>query len=304
VVTLLEVRSGALRGFKRVVLARFPADILRHLFVGCGATLFFLLSGDGPEAPHVVAINVLATVAALAVVEIALRKRQAPDDNVPTEARLPRREWSSVGFQLLLVAGFGLVLAQTDTLMLGALRDTTDAGIYAVASRLAAFCCFAFVSVEVMIGPQIAELHAGGRERELQRVLRLGARVSLMFAAPVGVTLVVGSAVLLGWFGPEFMQGRAALTVLAVGQLVNCFAGSVVVLMTMTGQQRFLAWTLGGMAAANVALNGALIPRYGMFGAAVATTATMVLWNAVLVVRSWTALGYDTTALGMRFRRR
>jgi O-antigen/teichoic acid export membrane protein len=300
VVTLLEVRSGALRGLKRVFLARLPIDVLRPAFVAMGAVVVYAVAQDALNASVVMVVNILATALALSIVEVALRGRPDKERTAETTVPLPRKEWSRVGFQLLLVAGFGLVLGQTDTLMLGLLRGTTDAGIYSVSMRLASFAAFAFVSVGVMIGPQIAELHTRDKRRELQRILTLGARTSLAFAAPMVLGLAVGASTLLAMFGSEFGQGWIPLIILACGQLVSCLAGFAFLLLTMTGNQRVVAWVLGGSAALNVGLNAALIPRFGMLGAAVATTLTLVLWNIILVVKARLVYQVDTSALGMR----
>jgi O-antigen/teichoic acid export membrane protein len=304
VVTLLEVRSGALRGFKRVVLARVPVEVLRPVLLIGAVSVAHFAARNLLGAPMVMAASVAAAAVGLVVIEAVLRRFPVETGVEVAITPLPRRAWSGVAFQLLLVAGFGLILGQTDTLMLGALRGTSDAGIYTVAVRLAGFVPFALISVNVMLGPQIAELHGAGRRRELQRVLTLGARASLGFAVPVTAVLVLWGGAVLGMFGAEFSQGRAALLVLVGGQLVGCTLGSVGTLMTMTGHQRTVAWVFGGSAVANIALNAALIPVFGMLGAAVATAMTMLTWNAVLVMRAMRTQRLDTTAFALTIRER
>jgi O-antigen/teichoic acid export membrane protein len=59
--------------------------------------------------------------------------------------------------------------------------------------------------------------------------------------------------------------------------------------------------TAKGMAAgavANIVLNAALIPRWGLEGAAVASATSMILWNVCLSVLAYKRLGVHSTALG------
>lgn len=76
------------------------------------------------------------------------------------------------------------------------------------------------------------------------------------------------------------------------------FCGSVGFLMTMTGHEREAARVVAGAALANVALNAALVPPFGLSGAAVATAVSLVGWNAVLLTRARTRLGIVPTVLG------
>jgi O-antigen/teichoic acid export membrane protein len=296
-IALMEVRSGALRGLKRVVLARTP-DPLRPVLVSLGVVVILVLARERLDAPVVMVLNILSTLAALAVVELVLTREVQP---LPkrTHVHGPKREWVTVGSQLLLVSGFVLLLGQTDTLMLGAMRGTREAGIYAVASRLAVFTSFMLGAVNAIIAPQIAELHATGRRRELQRVLTLGARVSFGFALPVALVLWIAGVHVLGVFGSSFREGVPALVVLVAAQVVNCGAGAVGSLMTMTGLQLRAAWVFGASALFNIALNGLLIPQLGLMGAALATATTMVGWNVLLVVVAYRHRRLDPTILGI-----
>ena len=101
---------------------------------------------------------------------------------------------------------------------------------------------------------------------------------------------------LLRLFGPGFDVARPALLILAGAQLVNALAGSVGILMSMTGHQNAVSVVLAFAAALNVGLNFALIPRYGLIGAAVATGLATVAWNVTLAVLVRRRLGIRSTA--------
>jgi len=95
--------------------------------------------------------------------------------------------------------------------------------------------------------------------------------VSTMSAVTLAILLVLTAQV---W----------ALGLLAVGRLVNASTGPVGYLMNLTGYQNLSARVYGFSALLNILLNGALIPLWGLAGAVLATTTTMILWNVCLYI--------------------
>ena len=52
----------------------------------------------------------------------------------------------------------------------------------------------------------------------------------------------------------------------------------------------------------NLLLSALLIPPFGMVGAALASTTSLIAWNLILVVRVRQRLGIDSTCLGWKRR--
>jgi O-antigen/teichoic acid export membrane protein len=69
------------------------------------------------------------------------------------------------------------------------------------------------------------------------------------------------------------------LIALLFGQVVSAAVGSVGYLMTMTGHQRDAARVYACVAVGHVGLNAIAIPLLGALGAAVATAASISIWN-------------------------
>jgi len=85
---------------------------------------------------------------------------------------------------------------------------------------------------------------------------------------------------------------------LSVGQLINAATGSVGLLLIMTGYERDAAICVGISAVLNVVLNATLIPKWGLTGAAIATTSSMMVWNILLAIWVYRRLRIHSTALG------
>ena len=117
------------------------------------------------------------------------------------------------------------------------------------------------------------------------------------FSIPVCVGVILFGRFLLGLFGAEFTSGYGALVILLVGQLINSLAGPVGFLMTMTGHQKEVSFVTVICFLLNVLLNVALIPIWGMHGAAVATAVTIILFNLVLYILVQRHIHVDPTVL-------
>ncbi|MCR4282998.1 MAG: polysaccharide biosynthesis C-terminal domain-containing protein, partial [Bauldia sp.] len=107
---------------------------------------------------------------------------------------------------------------------------------------------------------------------------------------------------LLLLFGPSFAEGYPLLSILSIGLLFRASIGPAETLLIMAGQQRITAWVYTAAFAVNVALNFTLIPRFGLAGAASATTMALVAETVMLYFIASTRLGISCSIL-TAFRR-
>ena len=84
---------------------------------------------------------------------------------------------------------------------------------------------------------------------------------------------------LLSFFGEQFVSGVLCLNILIAGQLINVLCGSVGYILNMTEYQNVFKWIIIFSVVINIVLNIALIPLHGIFGAAVASMISLILWN-------------------------
>ena len=72
--------------------------------------------------------------------------------------------------------------------------------------------------------------------------------------------------------------------ILTIGQSVNAVSGSVGYILQMTGKEIVFQNIVTASVMLNIILNIILIPLFGITGAAVASAASMIFWNAVSAV--------------------
>jgi O-antigen/teichoic acid export membrane protein len=136
---------------------------------------------------------------------------------------------------------------------------------------------FIMTVTSVAAQPRISALHSGstpGALREFFRSARLG---SFLATLAVGAALAAFGRPVLALFGAEFVAGYPALLILIAGHIVAAAFGPLTAVLIMTGRQTVAALVQVGSVALCVALLAALVPRWGIEGAAAASAASLVL---------------------------
>ena len=197
------------------------------------------------------------------------------------------------------MSGLSAIHAQASIILLGILGSEKLVGIYFVSYRLATMVTFILIAANTALAPIIARLYAEGDLERLQHVITKSVRILLLVSLPLALAFILEGHWFLLLFGPEFTQGRVALAILCLGQIVNIASGSVGFLLIMTGHERQAALGLAISVLANIVLNVTLIPVWGLKGAACATAISMLIWNVLLVVMVHKRLGIHPTVLGV-----
>jgi len=212
------------------------------------------------------------------------------------------RRYLRIATSLMLASGFLVAMYSLDTVMLGLLADTTTAGFYSVASRIAIVVLFVMNAAQMVAAPMLAAATASKGTSELRGVVRTLNALAILAAVPASVLLLLAAEPIMGMFGAEFREAAPALRILVLSQLLNVLTGPTGVVLSMTGQERLLVRLLFAGLAANAVLNLIWIPTYGLFGAAASALVAHAGWNiaGVFVIRS--RLAIDITPMDL-FRR-
>ena len=276
---LLQYYSEALRALKNMK-AFSVFQVGSVLIVASG--IFILLKdialpkGEVATLAFVISTAVFA-VGAYLVFQKSFRKRVG---NVSAE-QIDFKAVFKVGVPLLVSGSLFLVISWTDTLMIGYFKTSADVGIYRVAFKVATLITFLQFAVNSIAAPTIASLYAKDDLAGLRKYIKQIGVINAGFAIPTALVVIFFSEELLNMFGAEYIAGAVIVPILAVGQLVNALAGPVMYILNMTGREKLSQRIMIWMTALNIILNVVLIPMYGIVGAAIATTISMVTWNVI-----------------------
>lgn len=296
---LAGFRGATLQGLRRVVLAQIPDVLLRPILLLALLGLAWKLARASELGPVLVLQIHLLVLTVTFVIGVYMLQRAIPPEVWATTSTTDFPRWRNSLLPFMFIHAAQMVLSQTDTIMLGILSTDTNVGLYRVAWQAAALMTFGLGIVNIVIQPMISRLHSQGDRARLQRMLTLTTRLSVAVTIPVALGLFAAGPWLLSVvFGGAYGVSYAPMMILVVGQLVNVAAGSVGLLLFMTGHERDAAWSIGLATGLNIVLDAALIPGFGIEGAASASAISLVVWNVSLLRRVRRHLGVHPTVFG------
>lgn len=245
----------------------------------CTISLLIISTAYVPMTMHSIAIVYTLAAVLAAVWGFTVLKRSLP--NRIGASRLGNRQLVASCLPLTGVDLINYLLLWTPFMLLPALANASEAGLYNVSHRLAAQLGLLMIVFTSITLPRFAAHAHLGDHPALASLAGRSIRTMLMFALPPTIILLVWSDVVLGIFGGDFIDAAGVLHILVLGQLFNLATGPVGYLLAMTGHERLLRNTLLVTAVMTLLLSLLLIPRYGAVGAAWSATLPLILHNLV-----------------------
>jgi len=296
---MFAVLFGQLRGFHQVFVPMASDNLLREgiilLVVACVAVLGWHFTASWAVATIVAALAA-SVLACLIGLRSQVRRKLA--------GAVPRYEfvnWLKTSLPMLVTLSAVTALNRVDVIMVGWMIGLKEAGIYAVAARLATVARMPLSALNTVLAPRIAARFAKRDMAELRTDVGAVAKAAFVTALLAVVCGVFLGRPVLSLFGQGFGSGYASLLILLVAQCITASQGSVGFVMSMTDMERSAALVNGLTVVLTITLNWLLIRAIGIEGAALGTSIGLLfrsLSSAMLIRRrhsiSFSAMGKDT----------
>lgn len=281
-VALTYFQDGVGRAYSWTDLGLVPPFIWRP----CLLLLFIAISvGIGwarnAETAIVCAIaaNWLTVGAQYALQQKRLRRVVSGDDR---DYRLIW--WLKVSMPALLLEGIALLMISLDVLLLDFFVAPDQIAIYFAAARTTAIIGFIHFAVAAVAMPIFAALYANHDTDGIRLLLHTSRKWTLV-PTIIGLILILAFGKPLLWlFGTGFTASYPVMFILGLGLLARAAVGPVQGLLVMTGHQNWVAAIMTGVVCFNAWLNVLLIPKFGLSGAAMATTLAFVIESLLLSI--------------------
>ncbi|WP_342677058.1 flippase [Methanofollis sp. UBA420] len=181
-------------------------------------------------------------------------------------------------FWIFLASSGATVFSYADTVLVGYFMSSADVGIYRIAFQFTAAATFTTTALHTTLYPKISRWHADGALDRVTLSLSRAVTYSLLLAVPVAVGgWILGDRLLYFFYGAGFAEGAAVLGILLLVQVVNVFMYLQTMCLNAIDRPRESFYATGTAAVVNIVLDLALIPLFGIEGAAIATLVTMLV---------------------------
>lgn len=202
------------------------------------------------------------------------------------------RELLGFSIPLAVSASFGLVTKNSDRFLLGVFDTSSAVGVYDVALLVSQFILFFGPVLNYLFQPIMAEYDAEDDYQRMDQLYTIITRWLVILTFPIFALFVLFPETILGtFFGSEYQAGGTVLTFLVIGFYAARFVGLSGSFLTATGDTKVLMYVSAVTATLNLGLNVALIPIFGIVGAAIATASSILLKNLLQTVYIYSSTG-------------
>ena len=173
------------------------------------------------------------------------------------------------------------ILQQIDIVLVASMRGPAEAAVYTAATRFLVIGQLGAVAISRASQARFTELFTHGDHRGANNIYQVTTTWLVLLLWPLFLLTVAYGPVVLSVFGRAYGAGYLVMVILGLSMLLATACGQVDMVLITSGRS---GWSLANgllTVGVNVAVDLALIPRYGITGAAIGWAAAIAVGNLV-----------------------
>jgi O-antigen/teichoic acid export membrane protein len=294
------VNAGLMLGSQvaRALVSILMGEGNREFFWRIAVVVFLIavLSAGGRLDPAELFIAMAIAMSVCLVVQVVSIARVLPNlRDVPVRSEASR--WRSSALYFWVASILEAANQYFDVILVFWLLDPATAGIYFAASRLANIFAMLSAALYTFGARRLPSLYFSKNHIEFEHTLQLMAEVAGLCVLGGLAIIWLGAPNLLSLFGAHFASQQWVLIVLALGTAFHAAGGPAAAVLQLTGHEGQYV----PVVAANVVLRLVgffiLIPWFGVLGAAISATMSLVVVTIVLNILCRRRTGVDPSVL-------
>jgi O-antigen/teichoic acid export membrane protein len=281
-ITLFNTET--IRALDKIYMAELFRNTFKYVSVIIGAVVLFYYHQETYLVDTFligfVALSIITTI-----IIFRLFKKQKDDSILLNDTNPFTYSFIAHKSYPMAISNLAIFLMMTfDVVFLKKFKGDETVAYYAVAMKLVSILFMINNSVYISVSLKIAQLYTDKNRTELLKALKHSARIIVLLTVPVVLFVCLFSENILYFFGENYTQGKQALLILMIGQLMASFFGVSAIYLNMTGRQSIFQIVLIFAVLVNLFLNIILIPIYSLTGAAIAFVSSLLFWNIVTAI--------------------
>lgn len=279
---IARIISSGLIGYKKIWQSNLVDKTLSSVVIGFVLSIYWLFNFKFSVINVSIAYTIaLCTVAISMAIYWRKLNRTRP---LFKKFKLVAKELFATGHSIFTMEIAVVISSNASIILIGALLQTKDIGLYAVASNLALLTTFFLQVTNSSLSPKIASLYEEGNLKSMELMVRRLTCFLMIIGIGVLLTFVVFGKFLLSIWGNEFIEAYWILVILGSGQLFNLGTGAVGVLLNMTGHEKIHRNISIGFMIISIPLSYVLIKTLGIIGAALSAAVIVTLENLTKLI--------------------
>ncbi|MEK6954507.1 MAG: flippase [Candidatus Micrarchaeota archaeon] len=222
-----------------------------------------------------------------------MEKRVFPFFGKAYKAKPRHFELLKFSIPLMLSGVVFLFINWTDSILLGIYRSVSEVGVYNTALPTAGLLLMFPNALTTLLAPLVSDLLAKKKRFELGRTYQTANKWIFLLNLPALLVMALfPSQALTILFGQEYAKAGPSLVILSVANLFYSLTLSATFVLSSAGRSKDLLINSLIAAVMSIALNLALIPAYGISGAALGTGISLLAYGAISAYQVKRLIGF------------
>jgi len=282
-----SIYLSTLRAFEKITAYSILLNIVQNgVRVGVLIILIFIgFKSESVISSYFISIVILALISYILgnkiIKSILSHKNLKKSDEKKIYIELIKYSWP------LMLAGITFnILYWCDSLLIGYFQDMAQVGFYSVAVTLVSLLAIVPDLFLQLFFPLIVKEYSNKNNEIIKQLTKQVTKWIFIVNFPILLIMVIFPGVIINFlFGSSFLAAELSLRILSIGALVACFSSTFNSILSMRGKSKTILYNFIFFAALNIILNLILIPKFGINGAAIATSSTWVLITLTQIVQ-------------------
>lgn len=275
ILVLYKLSNSVFQGLKRPIPKVLLENIARPVLYFSLIALVIVMGGGVVDA-SIAYIIPWITVTAVAV----LYARYQFDAFSLFSSKSMHAELLVFSLPLVLSVGMQQIFNKVDIFLIGAFASVSEVGIYTAVYPISRMQLVALTATNFVYAPVVSRLDSNSNYNMIEEYYSIIIKWLYLGAVPiVAVFLSHPSWVVTLIFGSEYAAGSTAFAILVIGFFSSLLMGPTANTITSIGDTNVILVVTTSTAVLNIGLNVALIPEFGITGAAIATAVSYTTLN-------------------------
>lgn len=282
---IAAVYMATLRAYEKIGFYSFVQNILSNVskFI---LLIVFILFGFGSEG---IIWSYLLSIFIVLLTAYLICRYKIPElfINIKTSSLDKKNLKNSIlsySWPILFIGLIGNLLYWVDSLVIGYFKTATDVGFYNAAVPIAALFAIASEVFMQLFFPLITKEHSKNNTSLILETSKQVEKWIFIINLPLLMIILLYPGVIINiLFGKEYLVAETALRILAVGGFFLSLSVISTHLLSMIGKSKLMLINTFIFVVLNFLLNGLLVPRFGINGAALATAICILLSGGVFI---------------------
>lgn len=268
------------RAFEKMELEAFTKIISTILLVVLG----FVFISDHPKAISLSYAYVISGILEVIIMYYILRPHLKNILTIFNKKLIPyifKEAWP-----IATVSAIGTIMANIDMVLLGWFTNSYNIGLYSAAQKPVQIIYLVPTLLSTAIFPVFSRLALNDKDK-IKNVIRKSFNISLIIALIINVAvLLIGGPIFKLAFGQQYIEAIPLFKIMALAIITGAPGIIISNALFALGEQKKLIQFISVTLVIDIILCLLLIPRYGIYGAAISVAMSQTIGNLFLIIKS------------------